>query len=185
MNLTIINSPALSSVFASIKNKEYDKVLLEGVEVLDFLCIPYWLSAGTMLGIYRDGKPIDEDTDVDVGIFGGDIDYDRLEKRLNDSGFTEVRKTTWDSDTQQWAFAKHDVIFDIYFYYEDHGVLINHADWGLMRKPISLVKPFHTIDYKGKEYNCPDPINYCEWRYGKDWQIPQRNSDDWSHMRRE
>ena len=46
-----------------IKGKDYNNVLIKGVELIESLNMVCWLSAGTMLGIYREGKPIDEDTE--------------------------------------------------------------------------------------------------------------------------
>ena len=33
----------------------------------DLKC-PYWIEAGVLLGIMRDGKPIEHDNDLDIGI---------------------------------------------------------------------------------------------------------------------
>ena len=45
--------------------------------------IRHWLSSGTMLGVYRDGKFLDGDTDIDIGVMAVDIHNirERIDKK--------------------------------------------------------------------------------------------------------
>ena len=47
-------------------------------EVLDSAGIRWFLAAGTALGIIRDGRPLDHDSDIDVGVFDQDWDRERI-----------------------------------------------------------------------------------------------------------
>jgi lipopolysaccharide cholinephosphotransferase len=50
-----------------------DKQLLWIVRELEKLNIYYWCDSGTLLGLIRDGKLIDGDNDIDLGILSNDI----------------------------------------------------------------------------------------------------------------
>lgn len=55
-----------------LKQQVYGKLIKKTKEVLERLNIPMFLSSGTCLGYLREGKIIDHDYDVDVGIFAKD-----------------------------------------------------------------------------------------------------------------
>ena len=58
----------LSFTIEPLKDKNAIPILQKGCEVLENLGLKYWLSAGTLLGIHRDKKLIDHDTDIDIEI---------------------------------------------------------------------------------------------------------------------
>ena len=53
----------------NIKQKVYKSILKKTKKALDRLKIPFFLSSGTCLGYFREGKFIDYDYDIDIGIF--------------------------------------------------------------------------------------------------------------------
>jgi len=50
------------------------KILGEVKQILDKRGVTFWLDSGTLLGAVRDGKIIDWDVDVDLGVFFTDIE---------------------------------------------------------------------------------------------------------------
>lgn len=44
--------------------------------ILDKLKVPFFLNFGTLLGIYRDGKILPDDKDIDIGILGQEMSYE-------------------------------------------------------------------------------------------------------------
>ena len=77
----------------------------------------------------------------------------------------------------QRAFQKDNVIFDIFFYHKDlDGTYFNCINWGEIRKPAKILENFEDIEYDGKVYKIPKSPEYLEWRYGKDWKIPNPSS---------
>jgi tetratricopeptide (TPR) repeat protein len=45
---------------------------------LDGAGVPYFIAAGTALGLVREGRPLSADNDIDVGVFDDQFDYDAL-----------------------------------------------------------------------------------------------------------
>ena len=62
-----------------LKGKGGLSVISDVREVLERANIPFFLAAGTALGIIRDGRPLDHDNDIDVGVFEQNWDRERLE----------------------------------------------------------------------------------------------------------
>ncbi len=162
-------------------DKPSGRILREGVGAIEKAGIRYWLTAGTLLGLYRDGELIKEDTDIDIDVI--ETDSGTVEKVMEEAGFELIRSLDYQGFAQQRAFIKDDVIFDIYFNYLQNGFYINFNEHGWIYKPAEMFSYLGIIEFENKQYTCPDPATYLKWHYG-DWDIPQRDSGDWSGMKR-
>ncbi len=162
-------------------DKPAGRILREGVETIEEAKIRYWLTAGTLLGIYRDGGIIKEDTDLDIDVI--EANPEMVEEIMKDAGFELIRSLDYQEFAQQRAFIKDDVIFDIYFYQLHNEFYVNFNEHGWIRKPAEMFSYLGIIEFEKKQYTCPDPAVYLKWHYG-DWDIPQRDSGDWSGMKR-
>ena len=162
------------------------KMLLFTIDQLQENNIPFWLEAGTLLGIYRDGDLISWDYDADISIpaeYSDKVAALRykflprfiIRKRPIFSrwipGVTRVVKikTTWEK-LQQVNF--HIDLFCVFkvkdkYRWVDSGVL-KHVDR----------KFFDTqdyIDWEGRKIPTPAHAEeYLSLRYGK-WRIPNKN----------
>ena len=58
----------VSSNYLETKAKVYKDILTRVSRVFHKLNIPFFLSSGTCLGFYREGKFLDHDYDIDVGV---------------------------------------------------------------------------------------------------------------------
>lgn len=149
-----------------------DSVLKQGWDLLDGYHV--WLSAGTALGLYRDGRHIPHDTDIDLGILcqWGDGITDLLPWSL-------LRRMTYEGHTMQLAYVKDRIIFDVYFFYEEGDLAINYNDAGVMHKPLSFVKNLEPLEHNGATYQVPSPIeDYLAYRY-RDWKTPTEGKRPW------
>lgn len=162
------------SLFGPLATKPQASFVLEGgADVLDELGVKWWLSAGTMLGLYRDGGFIPHDTDIDVGVLGEPSK--EMDEAFKSAGYLELRFMPF-----QRAFQKDNVVFDIYFFQQLNDTLICDCDIGRLIKPASLFDTLGTIEFLGREYPTPNPVEtYLEVRYGKDWKIPKTKKDTW------
>lgn len=151
-----------------IDKEKASKVMLEGIEKIK---IPYWVSAGTALGLYRDKDFIDNDTDIDIAMVGFDgVDKD-IRERL--TGFEEIRNVYHECRPQQLAFIKDDIIFDIYIHWQEGDDYVNYGESGKQKMPIYMYDTLKELDTKYGLLTFPkDPEEYFTIRYG-DWQIPQ------------
>lgn len=154
------------------KNKAFE-VMKEGISLMD----SYWLSAGTMLGIYRDGDFIDWDTDIDVETFTP-VDVGKFAEH----GFHLIKVYTYGGHTYQQAFSKDGILFDVYTFISKGDVIYNYNDFGLWEQPRHLFEPLGKYEWKGIEWNVPNDIEaYLEQRYIT-WQTPIKKElgDNWS-----
>ena len=144
------------------------KVLLEGVSKLN---IPYWVSAGTALGLYRDKDFIDGDTDIDIAMVGFEGIDKSIKERLD---FEEIRNVYHEGRPQQIALRKDGIIFDIYIHWQEGDDYVNYGESGRQRMPLYMYNDLKTINTKYGELNFPsNPEEYFRIRYGEDWSIPQ------------
>lgn len=144
------------------------RILKEGIEKLN---MPYWVSAGTALGLYRDKDFPEGDTDVDIAMVGYEgIDKD-IKERLN---YEPLRSVYHEGKPQQLAFITNDIIFDIYIHWQDGDEYVNRGESGKQAMPLYMYKDLKQIETKyGKLYFPSNPEEYFKIRYGDDWTIPQ------------
>lgn len=171
----IISRVALANVTAEAR-----EILSEGAMILEKLGFKCWVSAGTVLGLYRDGELIPHDTDVDVEVLmtrPAKSNENLIDGAFKSFEFVQVRKMHYDGNVMQLAYIKKQVVFDIYFFYDDEVTnLVNYNDGGTYRLKKSFVEELK--EYKGLPF--PDPIeDYLEWRYGKDWKTPTDGKGTW------
>ena len=160
-----------------LKGMPASRVLKMGCKRLKKQGIKHWLSAGTILGLYRDKRLIEHDTDLDVGVLS-DVNRPFLAKL---GGFDLVRTMYYKDLPMQSAFKREGVIFDIYYFYTGikEDVAINYNEHGIFEKPLKFVENLSTIEFDGNTYPIPSPIDdYLEYRYGK-WQTPKTDKDSW------
>ena len=166
--------------------KRMKEMLLFTIDILNENTIPFWIDAGTLLGIYREGDLIDWDYDADISIPAEYADqvaslwskflprYIIRKKKINNSwlpGDTRVVKvkTTWEK-AQQVNF--HIDLFCVYkvedkYKWIDSGVL-KHVD-------AKYFDHKDTIKWEGREIPIPAYTEeYLRLRYG-DWKTPTKN----------
>lgn len=160
-----------------------------GTSFLAMIGLHYWLSAGTVLGIYRDKALIPHDTDLDVGVL---LDWNntdnltvmaRIISVARNLGYTLLASTMVGSRPMQLAFVTaNGIVFDIYFFYKNHEefFVVNFNSFGVMRKPERFVNNLEIIEYNNVKYPAPAPIEeYLKYRFGEDWKTPKKGKDSW------
>jgi hypothetical protein len=153
----------------ALRDKDGLKTLKNGCELLEKLGINYWVSAGTMLGLYRDGGLIPHDTDIDVETM--EISRgEEIRKIFTSNGYKLVKESYYKDMPMQLAFStlEDNVIFDIYFYVKlDEETLINYNDFGVLKLPFKLIRDFHREVFCGISLITPHPVEeYLTLRYG-------------------
>jgi hypothetical protein len=179
--------PVVQKPLSDVANPK--DTLMTGLEVLNKLGLKHWVSAGTLLGLHRDGGFIADDTDIDIGVhsttnndFGpcGEAIARAFPKR-----FRLLRTISFFGRVMQLAFVdseQDDVIFDLYFYYERFPVkgvdvateLVNvNSATPILKKPKALVEDIEMWESPIGVVPAPkDRDAYCEWRYGAEWRTP-------------
>jgi hypothetical protein len=164
---TILNVPL---------NKKTCKENLEILaKILNDNNITFWLSEGTALGAIRQGDFIDYDDDVDIGIWYKD--YDKFKKLIPlikkndmtiDFSFSDNKNNPFLTISRKWEKI------DIDFTGKNMGCnacKTSTAKCENCNLMLKYLNNMNYIDFLGNKYLCPD-INYLEYLYGSDWDIP-------------
>ena len=139
--------------------------------------VPFFLFAGTALGIYRDGTILNGDKDIDVAVPWKTSRVDLL-KALEGFGFVGLALKNTDFPDENYVspvvHSQTGVSIDIFY----TKTTQNHFELGVDYKPPLLwqLTPFKLskIEYNNKQYLIPDPIErYFEEYYGPEWKTPQ------------
>ena len=145
----------------------------------------FFVDAGTLIGIYRDGKLLKRDMDVDMGIFAkNQSEVIKIRNLLIKNGFElKIIFSTPDNGIIQDAFDYNGVRVDMCYYTEEENSDVCYLLYG-DNKIIKMLfsKIGGTINYKYSNQVVSIPANsdkYLEERYGKNWKIPDPNYKYW------
>jgi phosphorylcholine metabolism protein LicD len=162
--------------------KNLMKIILEIPNILNNN--RWWLDFGTLLGFYRDGKIIDWDSDLDVGILYEDFyrDKENIESKIKESGFYLTK------------------VSDVFYRVNLSKINELHCDIFLFKKDKNSIYKTHFIEYKSKyneifplckkrffntEFNVPNNIEiFLETRYGPEWKKPIKRGDGYKPINR-
>lgn len=131
--------------------------------------VPFFLMAGTVLGYIRDGRLLEGDKDVDVGIFEADYDRPRIEDILRSSGQFQIKRVDDHADRIR-AVHRNGVWIDVFPYFTE-----GHRTWHAGTVARWWHEPFELAPYvvDGTSFMIPaDTDAYLEENYGPDWRIP-------------
>ena len=162
------------------------EMLLNTIDILNEKQYKYWLEAGTLLGILRDGDLIPWDYDADIGIPAESADEImklRLEflpkylikRRLIHSPWLPGNmrvikvKTPWEKIRQ---INFHVDLFCVYLVGDKYRWIDSNA---LKHVDSKYYDSLDTIEWEGRQINIPKYAEeYLSLRYGT-WQVPDQN----------
>lgn len=176
------------SEFIVLKQQIYREILQKTAKVMKRLNIPFFLSSGTLLGYYREGKILDHDYDLDVGIFKEDYSL-RLIDEMESEGFNNYRNlgdigrgfemSFYLPKTKIGTYAK----IDIFVHNRETINNKNLTYWASYKKPDYVER----IKYRVSAFNLKptkflgvntfipeDTEKYLVEHYGTDWRIPKK-----------
>jgi hypothetical protein len=156
------------------------QVMKSCTEALNQAGINYHLSWGTALGLYRDGKLIGHDTDIDCDIMNPDIN--QIDQALKQAGMVIGKKIYYGKKVQQAIYVSSGgVVFDVLCWYRRGQFCFNRCEEDyILRISRNYFIGHDTVVYDGVNYNVPKPIEkYLELLYGSTWKIPQSAKGDW------
>lgn len=158
--------------------------LVDIKNILEEFKVTYWLTDGTLLGLYRQGDFISHDMDTDIGVLYESFNPIVIGKII-ERGFSIHKTYGLIENGFEIAFMKNGVKTDLFFFYS-RGKFLWHAAWhsndGLNFKMIEYTYDKFEVSqsyFYGYRFNTPkNTKKYIVQKYGKEWQKP--NSDwDW------
>lgn len=126
-----------------------DNILNEFFQIAEQSKMKAFLLSGLCLGFVRDEGYIEGDNDLDIGVICNEKEKESLINLLKKNGFNQGKSYRHNSI----HFYKNKILVDIYFL-ESKGFFSN----------------FDSVQYKGKIYPIPNPIEeyltacYSNWR---------------------
>ena len=151
-----------------LTGKNSMEVIADVKDAFDEAGIPFFLCAGTVLGIVREGKPMEHDSDIDVGVWEDDWDPDKFAEV-----FTLHPKFKLDvphpRNPKVSILHRSGISLDLFRFYEEDGHYWHNGVFVRWRNtPFSL----RTIEVDGLKLKIPDPADkYLRENYG-DWRTP-------------
>ena len=125
----------------------------------------YWVGEGTALGFIREGGIIENDSDVDIGMYYENKEkyYEKCLPLLLNKGFTIMRNNPH-------SVIRHNRYIDVDFI----GIGKPAMTYNWPETPdnwIKFLEPFSKITVRGVTYNIPS-LQYIEYLYGDNWKTP-------------
>lgn len=141
-------------------DKDVSQTLHAGCEILALMQLKYWLSGGTLLSLYRDGSHNPKDTEISIGALGGSGHEVILIDFMASGGFKFVRSVDFGGQQMQMTFlyAKLNILFNIFFYYEKRDKLVNMTESGPSELSAKFFHGLGTLIVNGDEYPIPNDM---------------------------
>lgn len=140
------------------------------------------LSDGSLLGLLRDGKLISHDNDIDFDVLWSKKSVKIIENIAKDQEWGLIRKVSYRKRMQQLTFFDDEkIIYDFIFWSLDDKFAINFSEpnhFRIMNEKFLTRMVRENIE--GFNYFVPkDKEEWLEFRYGRNWNIPQSKKGDW------
>lgn len=166
--------------------KKYSlEAMAEIHKALDDFGKSYFLNMGTLLGVYRDGRLIMGDMDIDLGAqIEEEEEMLRLQEYLKDRGFKHLLSFCTDKfGLIQDTFEYKRVRIDINYYWKEGNNDVCYILYGgdkIVKLTCQHIERTKKITFKDIKVSVPDDIErYLEDRYGPTWRTPDPNYVYW------
>ena len=178
-----------------VKQQVYSEMLKRTMKALGKLGIKCFLSSGTCLGYFREGKFIDYDYDIDVGIMASDYNP-ALVHELAKENINLYRILGNERDGLELSFRMPGTKLgryakiDIFLHYRENHNGQNMISWYTYAAPkyIKKVKyrvsafDLRLVNFADTQVYVPNPtLKYIEEHYGKDWMIPKKPFTEYTY----
>ena len=136
--------------------------------ITDKYDLRYWLSFGTLLGVYRDGELISYDCDIDISIRYDDAEnFVKADPELLENGFEPIRM---DKNYPLISWGRKGQYIDLYGFYKVSDCEYRLASYKLESEQVENLS---VINFKGVDFQAPlDIEKYLVRYYGDTWQTP-------------
>ncbi len=170
------------------------RMLIDTADILNAGKINYFLDAGGLLGLIRDGDLIPWDDDLDLSIPVTELPrlrklYGRFRKRgwrIKEDSFMPADGPCWHKGDSRsvkvrnsyfLCFGRGRIVMDVTLTYRHDGYFWRGAMGKIWRIPAVYFDRHDTIEYAGRQIRIPDQVeSYLTFLYGN-WRVPDKNHD--------
>ena len=140
----------------------------------------YFFSCGTVLGLVREGRLLDWDTDVDIDILEPtELIINNIIDNMQALGYSYQRVLKKGGRYSQIVFIKapyHSIDFCLW-YKEKNGFINDVPETNIFKRshPFEIYKEFKNVKIQNIEFRIPSDTNsYFKLLYGDDWRTPKK-----------
>lgn len=165
--------------------KDRKQCFLEICKILEESDLTYFLLGGVLLGARRENNFIEWDWDVEICVFNNEFNlkFEKILKKLLEKNFKVIKCRKQNIDSK----------IDISKNYDKSVTSYTIMGWSLDKSknkyfrnkinfPEHFLEKFGTIEFCGKKFNTPYPLDkYLTFQYGN-WKIRKRTSDKEKYM---
>jgi hypothetical protein len=138
--------------------------------------LDWWLEFGTLLGLHRDGKIIDWDYDLDVGINEDCLTQENINKiKSKSEEFGFVYKNIWSKGQHKLIYSSTNFLFCDFWVFRknENNIMIPLSDITPTSHHEDFTKEKDILVFNNKNYFIPKNINeFLTIRYGPSWSAP-------------
>lgn len=150
------------------------EILKKTVKFFEEKKIPYWLHAGTLLGLYRDKELISYDGDVDLGMYETDSNESMFrhyfQQYMNSIDLYLVKQ---ESSRYKYIDKTHKVDVDLFFFKKESALYYHEAYRGFMTYPLECLNKLSTMQIDDTTFSIPsNPELFLQHIYGTGWTRP-------------
>jgi len=142
-----------------------NRIILDIKQILDGAGIPFWLWFGTFLGVYREGRLLPWDGDMDLAAYAED------EARIveHEAEFSKRGFEMGTGGNMLLLYREHEHA-DFYFFRDGESKRI----WRDYSIEASDFETPNTIEFLGKTWRIvSNPESWLAYLYGADWRTPK------------
>lgn len=159
------------------------KNLKEVSDILKSMGLKHWVSDGSLLGLVREGKILDHDSDTDMGVMYSPLPRD-FRTQFENAGFEIKHVFGEELGSLELALVKNGVKTDLFFFYrlnsKCHPMYSHSAfydfEGDFYRRVDFRYRMFLSVRWKRFQgTKLPIPANYRKYlktKYGDGWSVP-------------
>lgn len=148
--------------------------------------IKYFVTYGTLLGLIREGKFMDYDDDIDLGVIDtDDFSWENLERSMREIGMVKKHQFLLNNKITEQTYTASNLSVDFFLYKEENGKSISYVyyhkenmeykenQFSTAVNITTLIEGVKKIQVPAGEVSVPEnPELFLQEIYGKGWRIP-------------